>query len=64
MADRPKYGLVPSMTPGAGTIPDGWNRLENHDKLVKEMPENIARAAAAKVPERHHVFRQSPRAER
>ena len=45
-----KYGLVPSMTPGAGTIPDGWNRLENHDKLVKEMTENIERAAAAKVP--------------
>lgn len=45
-----KYGLVPAMTPGAGTIPDGWNRTENHDRLVKEMQENIARAAAAKVP--------------
>jgi hydroxypyruvate isomerase len=44
-----KYGLVPSMTPGAGTIPDGWNRLENHDRLEQEMRENIARAAAAKV---------------
>lgn len=38
------------MTPGAGTIPDGWNRKENHDRLVKEMEENIKRAAAAKVP--------------
>ncbi len=28
-----KYGLVPSMTPGAGTIPDGLNRMENHDRL-------------------------------
>jgi hydroxypyruvate isomerase len=45
-----KYGLVPAMTPGAGTIPDGWNRKENHDRLEKEMRENIARAAEAKVP--------------
>ena len=45
-----KYGLVPSMTPGAGTIPDGWSRKENHDKLAKEMQENIALAAAATVP--------------
>jgi hydroxypyruvate isomerase len=45
-----KYGLTPAMTPGAGTIPDGWNRTENHDKLVKQMQENIERAAAAKVP--------------
>ncbi len=45
-----KYGLTPSMTPGAGTIPKGFNRKENHDALVKEMEENITRAAAAKVP--------------
>jgi hydroxypyruvate isomerase len=45
-----KYGLVPAMTPGAGTIPDGWNRKENHDRLEKEMKENIQRATAAKVP--------------
>ena len=45
-----KYGLTPAMTPGAGTIPDAWNRKENHDRLEKEMHENIARAAAAKVP--------------
>jgi hydroxypyruvate isomerase len=45
-----KYGLVPSMTPGSGTIPDGWNRTANHDKLVKEMEENITRAAESKVP--------------
>ncbi len=44
------YGLVPSMTPGAGKIPDGFNRLENHDKLVAEMTENIAKAADARVP--------------
>jgi hydroxypyruvate isomerase len=45
-----KYGLVPAMTPGAGDIPNAWNRKENHDKLEKEMRENIPRAAAAKVP--------------
>ena len=45
-----KYGLTPAMTPGAGTIPDAWNRKESHDRLEKEMRENIALAAAAKVP--------------
>ena len=45
-----KYGLVPAMTPGGGTIPDGLNRTENHDKIEREMRENIARAAAAGVP--------------
>ena len=45
-----KHGLVPSMTPGAGTIPNSWNRKENHDSLEREMRENIERAAAAKVP--------------
>ena len=45
-----KYGLVPSMTPGAGSIPNCWNRKENHDALEKEMRENLERAAAAKVP--------------
>ncbi len=45
-----KYGLVPAMTPGAGTIPVGWNRKENHEKLEKDMLENLKAAAAAKVP--------------
>lgn len=45
-----KYGLTPAMTPGAGTIPDAWNRTENHDRLVEEMRANIERAATAKVP--------------
>jgi len=45
-----KHGLTPAMTPGAGTIPDAWNRKESHDRLEKEMRENIARAAEAKVP--------------
>ncbi len=45
-----KYGLTPAMTPGAGNIPDCWNRTENHDRLEKEMRGNIDLAAAAKVP--------------
>jgi len=45
-----KYGLVPSMTPGAGNIPDCWNRLENHQRLTEQMQENLTRAAAAGVP--------------
>jgi hydroxypyruvate isomerase len=45
-----KFGLVPAMTPGSGTIPVGWNRKENHDKLVAEMTENLGRASAAGVP--------------
>jgi hydroxypyruvate isomerase len=45
-----KYGLVPSMTTGSGTIPDGWNRTENHARLEQQMRENIARAAEAGVP--------------
>jgi hydroxypyruvate isomerase len=45
-----KYGLVPAVTSGAGRIPDGWNRKENHEKLEAEMRTNIARAAEAKVP--------------
>jgi len=45
-----KYGLVPAMTPGAGTIGNGWNRVEDHAALEREMRENLARAAEAKVP--------------
>jgi hydroxypyruvate isomerase len=45
-----KYGLVSSMVYSAGTIPDGWNRIENHDRLEKEMREGIERAGAAKLP--------------
>ena len=45
-----KHGLVPAMTPGAGNIKDCWNRKDNHDKLEREMRENIDLAAAASVP--------------
>jgi hydroxypyruvate isomerase len=45
-----KYGLVPLIVPGAGAIPSGWNHKENHDRLEKQMQDNIALAAAAKLP--------------
>jgi hydroxypyruvate isomerase len=45
-----KYGLVPAITSGAGTIPKAWNRLENHDKLEQDMRANLERAAAAGLP--------------
>mgnify|MGYP001151859980 CR=1 FL=1 len=45
-----KHGLVPSMVTGGGSIADGLNRKENHDKLEQQMRENIAKAAAAGVP--------------
>ncbi len=45
-----KYGLVPTVTQGKATIPDGWNRKESHDRLESELKDRIVRAAAAKVP--------------
>jgi hydroxypyruvate isomerase len=45
-----KYGLVATMVPGAGTIAEGLNRKENHDRLEREFRENIPRAAAAGFP--------------
>jgi hydroxypyruvate isomerase len=45
-----KYGLVPAMSPGAGSIPEGWNRKENHAKLEQEMRDNLKRAAENKLP--------------
>ena len=45
-----KYGLVPAIVAGAGNIPVAWNRKENHEKLEKDMRDNIAKAVAAKAP--------------
>ena len=45
-----KYGLVPAMTQGKATIPNGFNRKENHDHLAKELEDRIKLAAEAKVP--------------
>jgi hydroxypyruvate isomerase len=46
-----KHGLVSSMMmPGGGTIPDGLNRKENHEKIEQQLRDGIAKAAAAGVP--------------
>jgi hydroxypyruvate isomerase len=45
-----KYGLVPTMTAGAGTIADACNRKDLHDKLEKQFQETIPRAAQNAVP--------------
>jgi len=45
-----KYGLVPAMTQGKASIPNGFNRKENHDRLEKELQERIKLAAEAKAP--------------
>jgi len=46
-----KYGLIPSMMmPGGGTIPDGLNRRENHDRIEQQFRSGIDKAAAAGVP--------------
>lgn len=45
-----QYGLVPTMTSGAGTIADACNRKDLQDKLEKEFQTNIPRAAANGIP--------------
>ena len=46
-----KYGLVPSMMmPGGGTIPEGFNRKENHAKILEQLRDGITKAAAAGAP--------------
>lgn len=47
-----KYGLTPTMTPSpyGGTISDGINNKENHERLGKSIREGIDLAAAAGCP--------------
>jgi hydroxypyruvate isomerase len=42
-----RHGLVPTMVPGAGSIGSGWNRKENHERLIADMKKNIGLAAEA-----------------
>lgn len=46
-----KYGLTPSMTAGAppNTIKIGLNRIENHDRVLASLKNDITAASAAKV---------------
>src|SRR5258708_8739059 len=45
-----KHGLVCAMANGFGTIPVGFNRPDNHDRLVADAERMIPRAAAAGLP--------------
>ena len=45
-----QHGLVCAMANGFGTIPVGFNRPDNHDKLVADATAMIPKAAAAGVP--------------
>jgi len=45
-----KYGLLPTMCPGGGTIPKGINRVEFHDQYEKASHELIDQIAAAGGP--------------
>ncbi len=45
-----KYGLTCAMANGFGSIPRGFNRPDQHDKLVADAERMIPLAAAAKVP--------------
>ena len=46
-----KYGLLPTMVPGGGgTIPDGLNRVENHERLEKDMREMLNTCAEYGAP--------------
>jgi hydroxypyruvate isomerase len=45
-----KHGLTCAMAMGPSTIPDGFNRIENHAKLVPEFRERFRAAAAVGIP--------------
>jgi hydroxypyruvate isomerase len=47
-----RHGLVPSMTSGTdpNTIPIGLNRLENHNRVLESLRNDITLAAVAKAP--------------
>ncbi|MBK9169534.1 MAG: TIM barrel protein [Bryobacterales bacterium] len=45
-----KYGLIPTMAPGAGTIADALNRKENHAEMERQFRGNLDLAARHGVP--------------
>jgi hydroxypyruvate isomerase len=45
-----KYGLIPTMVPGCGTIPEGFNKVENHDRFEKVAHDLIDQCASIKAP--------------
>jgi hydroxypyruvate isomerase len=45
-----KYGLIPTMVPGGTTIPDGFNRKENHAGILQRLRAAIDWAAKEGAP--------------
>jgi hydroxypyruvate isomerase len=45
-----QHGLICTMAYGIGSIPDNWNHLENHDRLVAEAEKMIPKVAKAGLP--------------
>jgi hydroxypyruvate isomerase len=45
-----RHGLTCAMANGPGSIPDGWNRAEHHDALVRRSEELLPKLAAAGLP--------------
>ena len=45
-----KYGLLPTLCPGGGSIRDGLNRVENHAAIEKRVRELLDQCAAAGAP--------------
>ncbi len=45
-----KYGLTPAMTQGKASIPVGFNRKENHERLVEDLEARIKLAAENHAP--------------
>lgn len=45
-----KYGLIPSMVPGGGTLPVGLNHVENHARFEADMHQLIDKCAEVGAP--------------
>lgn len=45
-----KYGLIPTIVPGPTNIPNGFNRLENHDEIEKKFKDLVVVASQEKIP--------------
>jgi len=45
-----KHGLVCTMAYGIGSISEGWNLVENHDRLTEEAVRMIPKVSAAGLP--------------
>jgi hydroxypyruvate isomerase len=45
-----KYGLIPTMIGGGTSIPDGFNRKENHAGIEERFRESVAQAVASGAP--------------